>query len=65
MEEIKGEKMPAEDVDYKSHGSDDIEARPASGGLTRALQGRHMQMIAIGTLFWPCRINATRLWSRI
>lgn len=49
MEDIK-EKMPAQDVEYGSHGSDDIESQPASGGLTRALQGRHMQMIAIGTL---------------
>ena len=48
MEDVK-EKIPADDVEYKSHGSDDVEARPASGGLTRALQGRHMQMIAIGT----------------
>ena len=47
MEDIK-EKMPADNVEYRSHGSDDVEAQPASGGLTRALQGRHMQMIAIG-----------------
>ncbi len=49
MEDIK-EKMPTEDIEYRSHGSDDIESQPASGGLTRALQGRHMQMIAIGML---------------
>ena len=47
MEDVK-EKMPA-DVEYGSHGSDDIESAPPAGGLTRALQGRHMQMIAIGT----------------
>ncbi len=51
MEDIK-EKMPAEDVEYRSHGSDDVESQPASGGLTRALQGRHMQMIAIGMLLF-------------
>ncbi|MCJ1422399.1 hypothetical protein MMC29_000279 [Sticta canariensis] len=35
------------DVDEK-HGHGDVELQPASGTLTRALKGRHMQMIAIG-----------------
>lgn len=59
MEDIK-EKMPAEDVEYRSHGSDDTEMQPAGGTLTRALQGRHMQMIAIGMLPSRCRKGATR-----
>lgn len=34
-----------------SYAADDIEAEPAATGvLSRKLQGRHMQMIAIGTL---------------
>lgn len=37
----------AYDIDEK-RGHDDVELQPASRTLTRALQGRHMQMIAIG-----------------
>ena len=58
MEDIK-EKIPSQDVEYQSHGSDDVEVRASSGGLTRALQGRHMQMIAIGMLFGSDRKDAT------
>ncbi len=58
MEDIK-EKIPVQDVEYQSHSSNDVEARPSSGGLTRALQGRHMQMIAIGTLFESLLNDAT------
>lgn len=47
MEDIKHEKGPIEDVDYTS-ASDDVESQPAKPALARALQGRHMQMIAIG-----------------
>lgn len=47
------EKVPIDDVTYDSNGSRDAEfeaAPPASGGLARELKGRHMQMIAIGTV---------------
>lgn len=44
---------PVKEIDYDVHEKrehDDVELQPASGGtLTRALKGRHMQMIAIGT----------------
>lgn len=33
----------------EKHEQDDVELQPANGTLTRALKGRHMQMIAIGT----------------
>lgn len=35
------------DSEKREH--DDVELQPANGTLTRALKGRHMQMIAIGT----------------
>ena len=35
------------DVDER-HGHHGVELQPASGTLSRALRGRHMQMIAIG-----------------
>lgn len=43
---------PARDIDYGSDEKSeryDVEVQPATGTLTRALKGRHMQMIAIGT----------------
>ena len=46
------------DVDEK-HGHDDVEFQPASGTLTRALQGRHMQMIAIGMYFIQALLSRT------
>ena len=43
---------PKEEVTYEGGSQEhDFEAgAPASGGLARQLKGRHMQMIAIGTL---------------
>lgn len=37
----------------EKHEQDDVELQPANGTLTRALKGRHMQMIAIGTISNP------------
>lgn len=43
---------PGKEVDYdvhEKHENYDVEVQPANGTLARALKGRHMQMIAIGT----------------
>lgn len=49
MAEEKKEVRPTkEDVGYSSPDEHDIETVPANGVLSRSLQGRHMQMIAIG-----------------
>ena len=49
MAEEKKEVSPTkEDVGYDSPDKHDIETVPGNGVLSRSLQGRHMQMIAIG-----------------
>lgn len=43
---------PGKEVDYDVHEKRenyDVEVQSGDGTLTRALKGRHMQMIAIGT----------------
>ncbi len=50
---MEKEKAPLDDVTYDSNGSRDAEFEshvPENGKLERGLKGRHMQMIAIGTI---------------
>lgn len=52
------------DVGYGSPEEHDIETVPAGGVLSRNLQGRHMQMIAIG-MSWPSRLSARYLSNAV
>lgn len=40
---------PGRDTLDEKHEHGDVELQPENGTLTRALKGRHMQMIAMGT----------------
>ena len=49
--EEKGLKGIYGDAERSSDEGDHFEEAPASGALSRKLQGRHMQMIAIGKFY--------------